>query len=50
MKTLKLKHVVFIIAAIIIVDQALKIWIKTSHPTGEVDKGVGYGLVQAAFY
>lgn len=36
MKTLKIRHVVFIIAAIIIVDQALKIWIKTNHPTGEV--------------
>lgn len=36
MKSLRLKHVVFIIATIIIVDQALKIWIKTSHPTGEV--------------
>jgi len=36
MKTLKIKHVVLIIAAIIIVDQVLKLWIKTSHPTGEV--------------
>ncbi len=36
MKTLKIRHVAFIIAAIIIVDQALKIWIKTNHPTGEV--------------
>ncbi len=36
MKSLKIRHVVFIIAAIIIVDQVLKIWIKTSHPTGEV--------------
>ena len=33
---MKLRHVVFIIAAIILVDQALKIWIKTTHPTGEV--------------
>jgi len=41
MKTLKLKHVVFIIAAIIIVDQVLKIWIKTSHPTGEVTRVLG---------
>ena len=32
MKKLGIKHVVFIIAAIIIVDQALKIWIKTSLP------------------
>jgi len=36
MKSLKIRHVVFIIAAIIIVDQVLKIWIKTTHPTGEV--------------
>ena len=36
MKTLKIRHVAFIIAAIIIIDQALKIWIKTGHPTGEV--------------
>lgn len=33
---MKLRNVFFIIAAIIIVDQALKIWIKTTHPTGEV--------------
>jgi signal peptidase II len=36
MKTLKIRHVVFIIAAIIVVDQVLKIWIKTNYPTGEV--------------
>lgn len=36
MKTLKLRHVILLISIIIIVDQALKIWIKTSHPTGEV--------------
>ena len=41
MKTLKLKHVAFIIVAIILVDQALKIWIKTSHPTGEVERVFG---------
>ena len=29
---MKLKHIVFIIALIIIVDQALKIWIKTGYP------------------
>jgi len=33
---LKLKNVAFIIAIIIIADQALKIWIKTNYPTGEV--------------
>ncbi|OSZ73650.1 lipoprotein signal peptidase [Chitinophagaceae bacterium IBVUCB2] len=36
MKSLKIRHVAFLIAAIIIIDQVLKIWIKTSHPTGEV--------------
>ena len=33
---MKLRNVVFLIALIIIVDQALKIWIKTSYPTGKV--------------
>ena len=37
MKTLKLKHVAFIITAIIIVDQALKIWIKTNYATGDTN-------------
>lgn len=41
MKTLKIKHVVLIISAIIIVDQVLKIWIKTTHPTGEVTRVLG---------
>lgn len=41
MKTLKLRHVVLIISAIIIVDQVLKIWIKTNHPTGEVVRVFG---------
>jgi signal peptidase II len=36
MKTLKLRHVILLISIIIFVDQALKIWIKTTHPTGEV--------------
>ncbi|MFZ9388271.1 MAG: lipoprotein signal peptidase [Chitinophagaceae bacterium] len=36
MKTLRIRHVVLIISTIILVDQALKIWIKTNHPTGEV--------------
>lgn len=38
---MKLRSVVIIIVAIIIVDQALKIWIKTSHPTGEVVRVLG---------
>jgi len=33
---LKRSSVAFLIAFIIIADQALKIWIKTAHPTGEV--------------
>ena len=41
MKTLKTRHVVLIIAVIIFVDQALKIWIKTSYPTGEVVRVFG---------
>lgn len=36
MKTLKLRHVILLITLIIFIDQALKLWIKTSHPTGEV--------------
>ena len=36
MKTLKTRYVAFLIIVIIIIDQALKIWIKTNHPTGEV--------------
>ena len=41
MKTLKLKHVVLIISAIILVDQALKIWIKTSYQPGHVTNVLG---------
>lgn len=41
MRSLRLKHVVFIIATIIIADQVLKIWIKTSYPTGEVIRVFG---------
>ena len=33
---MKLRNVVIIIALIIIADQVLKIWIKTSYPTGKV--------------
>ena len=35
MKTLKLWHVILIITAIIVVDQALKIWVKTSYEIGD---------------
>ena len=36
MKKLKPIHLIILIAAIIIVDQAIKIWIKTQYPIGEV--------------
>ena len=49
MKSLRLKHVVFIIAAIIIVDQALKIWIKTTYPTGEVTRVFGMNWFRLNF-
>jgi len=41
MKSLKLRHVVLIISAIILVDQFLKIWIKTHYPTDEVTRVFG---------
>lgn len=41
MKSLKLKYVVWIIAAIIVADQVLKIWIKTTYETGEETKVLG---------
>lgn len=49
MKTLKLRHVVLIIAAIILVDQFLKIWIKTHHPTGEVYRVFGMNWFRIHF-
>ena len=36
MKTPKISQVALIIVIIILIDQAFKIWIKTSYPTGEV--------------
>lgn len=36
-KTLKLRYAVLIIAIIILADQAIKIWIKTSYPTGDTN-------------
>ncbi len=35
---MKLKHVIFIIALIIIIDQVLKIWIKTNYHFGEANE------------
>jgi signal peptidase II len=49
MKSFRLKHVVFIIAAIIVLDQALKIWIKTSYPTGEVTRVLGMNWFRMNF-
>jgi signal peptidase II len=37
----KLRNAALIIILIIVADQALKIWIKTSHPTGEVVRVFG---------
>lgn len=49
MKTLKLRHVVLIISVIILVDQVLKIWIKTSYPTGEVTRVMGMNWFRLHF-
>ncbi len=49
MKTLKIRHVALIIAAIILIDQALKIWIKTAHPTGEVTRVFGMNWFRLHF-
>ena len=42
MKSLKLKYVILIIAAIILVDQTLKIWIKTTYAEGPVLNVLGF--------
>jgi signal peptidase II len=49
MKTLKLRTVVIIIAAIIIVDQALKIWIKINYPEGPVMHVLGLSWFRLHF-
>ncbi len=36
MKKIRPFHLVLLISVIILVDQAIKIWIKTSYPTGEI--------------
>ena len=38
---MKLRNVVLLIALIILADQAIKIWIKTSYPFGEVTRVMG---------
>ena len=49
MKSLKVRHVVLIIAAIIFIDQFLKIWIKTHYPTGEVYRVLGMNWFRIHF-
>jgi signal peptidase II len=46
---MKLRYAVLIIAAIIIADQALKIWIKTSFPIGHVKDVMGLSWFQLYF-
>jgi signal peptidase II len=46
---LKLRNVVLIIALIIIVDQVLKIWIKTTYPFGHVKDVMGLSWFQLHF-
>lgn len=41
MKTLKIRHVVLIITSLIIIDQVLKIWIKTTYLPGHVTNVMG---------
>lgn len=49
MKTLKIKHVVFIIAFIIFADQAIKIWVKTHYEFGESTKVLGMNWFRLHF-
>ncbi|MBK5271179.1 MAG: signal peptidase II, partial [Bacteroidia bacterium] len=46
---MKLRNVIFIIALIIIADQALKIWIKTSYPFGHVMDVMGLSWFKLYF-
>jgi signal peptidase II len=46
---LKLRNVVFIILLIIFADQALKIWIKSTHPEGEVLRVFGMNWFRIHF-
>jgi signal peptidase II len=45
----KLRNVVFIIALIIVADQALKIWIKTTYPFGHIMDVVGISWFKLYF-
>lgn len=49
MKSLKLKYAILIIAIIILVDQTLKIWIKTHYPEGPVTNVLGIRWFQLHF-
>ncbi|HVZ55419.1 MAG TPA: lipoprotein signal peptidase [Chitinophagaceae bacterium] len=46
---MKIKHVAFLIAVIILVDQALKFWIKTSYPFGHVTNVLGLSWFKLYF-
>ena len=46
---MKLRSVIIFIAVIIIADQVLKIWIKTSYPTGEVIRVFGLSWFRLHF-
>jgi signal peptidase II len=46
---LKLRNIILFIALIIIADQVLKIWIKTSYPTGEVMRVFGLSWFRLHF-
>ena len=46
---MKLRNVVFIIVAIIIIDQGLKIWIKTNFPIGHVTDVMGLSWFKLYF-
>lgn len=46
---MKLRSAVLIIAVIIIIDQALKIWIKTTYPLGHVTNMLGQEWAQLYF-
>lgn len=46
---MKLRNVILFILLIIIADQALKIWIKTSYPTGEVLRVFGMSWFRLHF-
>ena len=46
---MKLRNAVFLIILIILVDQSLKIWIKTSYPFGHVTNVMGISWFQLHF-